>query len=493
MIEPDRIPVIAAIGEVTDRKGGKAPRALIVEAVEAAMAQAPGLRSLVDEMDVISVASFRYQDIARLVADDLGIRPARLEETTVGGELPIRLLGEIAERVAAGDIRAAVLCGGEAAQTRAQIAKRGETPDWGPADPEARPSTPLKYVTPQAASHGLTWPVNVYPLYENATRHAWEQSLDDAQQESARLWQQYSAVAAHNPNAWINREMPTEAIAADTPDNRMIAFPYRKLMVANPMVNQSSAIIVTTLAAALAAGIPETDLVYIGSGARAVEPKDFLKRDRYDRSAVQDEVLERTLAANDIRADGIDLWELYSCFPTVPKMARRTLGLGADVMPSVAGGLTFFGGPANNYMTHAIVAAVRRLRTGQGRNAFLYGQGEYVTKHAAILLARRAGITPVMQDVQADADARMDPIPNLLATYEGQARIESFTIIYDRNGAPIQAPIIARTPDGARTVALGLLDGTGLAAWLASEGPHPIGASGTIKAGPDGTLHFIRA
>ena len=88
---------------------------------------------------------------------------------------------------------------------------------------------------------------------------------------------------------------------------------------------------------------------------------------------------------------GFDLVELYSCFPCMPQMARRTLGLGPEAVPSVAGGLTFFGAPLNNYMGHAAVAMVRRLRDapGGGGVGLLYGQGGYVTKHHALVVANR--------------------------------------------------------------------------------------------------------
>ena len=85
-----------------------------------------------------------------------------------------------------------------------------------------------------------------------------------------------------------------------------------------------------------------------------------------------------------VEGDGkkFDAIELYSCFPCVPKMARRTLGLGPDVQPTVTGGLTFFGAPLNTYMTHAACAMVRKLRNG-GKLGLLYGQGGFVTKHHA--------------------------------------------------------------------------------------------------------------
>jgi acetyl-CoA C-acetyltransferase len=79
--------------------------------------------------------------------------------------------------------------------------------------------------------------------------------------------------------------------------------------------------------------------------------------------------------------------------PCVPKMARRTLGLGADVKPTVAGGLTFFGAPLNTYMTHAACAMVRQLRGG-ARLGLLYGQGGFVTKHHALVKRRVFSVRP---------------------------------------------------------------------------------------------------
>ena len=226
-----------------------------------------------------------------------------------------------------------------------------------------------------AARYRLTQPHQIYPLYENAARSAWGQSFEDAQRESAELWSRMSQTAAENPNAWSRDALAAEAIASVSPDNRMIAFPYPKLMNALLGVNQAAAIIVTDVATARENGIPDARMVHIGGATRAVEPSDFLARDRFEHAAAQEVVLETVLADNGLTGSSIDRFELYSCFPIVPKMARRILALDPEVEGSVVGGLTFFGGPANNYMTHAIAACVRLLRDGQGETALLYGQG----------------------------------------------------------------------------------------------------------------------
>ena len=133
-------------------------------------------------------------------------------------------------------------------------------------------------------------------------------------------------------------------------------------MVANPVVNQGAAFIITSAAQARAAGIPEDRWIHVGPGAAANEARDWVSRERYDQSLAQDSVLESVLNQAGLSGPQIDLVELYSCFPCVPKMAQRSLQMAKDRAISVTGGLTFFGAPLNNYMTHAIAATVLRLR-----------------------------------------------------------------------------------------------------------------------------------
>src|SRR6202047_771207 len=160
-------------------------------------------------------------------------------------------------------------------------------------------------------------------------------------------------------------------------------------MVANPTVNMGGAILMTSLAKARAAGISEDRLIYPLGGASAEEPRDYLLGDPLYESHPHNAVLKAVmeLAGGDGRK--FDAIELYSCFPCVPKMARRTLGLGSDVQPTVTGGLTFFGAPLNTYMTHAACAMVRKLRNG-AELGLLYGQGGFVTKHHGLVLSRQA-------------------------------------------------------------------------------------------------------
>src|SRR6202021_2063151 len=113
-----------------------------------------------------------------------------------------------------------------------------------------------------------------------------------------------SGVASQNPNAWLKRRFAADEITTPTPDNRLIACPYTKLMVANPTVNMGAAILITSLAKARAAGIAEDRLVHVRGGASAEEPRDYLIRDRFFESPAQNAVLKAVmdLAGGDGRA-----------------------------------------------------------------------------------------------------------------------------------------------------------------------------------------------
>src|SRR6267142_3068855 len=190
-----------------------------------------------------------------------------------------------------------------------------------------------------------------------------------------------------------------------------------------------------SLPKARAAGVPEDRLIYPIGGASAEEPRDYLVRDQFFESHPQNAVLKAVMDLVEGDGKKFDAIELYSCFPCVPKMARRTLGLGPDVQPTVTGGLTFFGAPLNTYMTHAAVAMVRSLRKG-GKLGLLYGQGGFVTKHHGLVLSREAPKEALKQDisVQAEADRNRRKVPDFVTEVSGKGKVESFTVIYKSKG-----------------------------------------------------------
>src|SRR6266481_4267444 len=496
-VPDDRVPVIVGVGEIVDRPKeileGLEPLALLEQALKRAEADSGGkLLGEIGSLDIVNFLSWRYRDPEILLSDRLGIKPKHAYYGPVGGESPIRYLHEAAQRIARGDCSVAAVCGAEAQSTATKAERAGVELPWAPfAHDVPEPKRGAAFQKPMAVKLGVFRPVSVYPFYEAATAAHWGQTPREAMAESGALWSAYSDVASENPNAWLKRRFTPEEITTPTPDNRLIAWPYNKLMLANPTVNMGGAILMTSLAKARAAGIAEDRLVHVCGGASAEEPRDYLIRDQFFESHPQNAVLRSVmeLAGGDGKA--FDAIELYSCFPCVPKMARRTLGLGADVQPTVTGGLTFFGAPLNTYMTHAACAMVRKLRSG-AKLGLLYGQGGFVTKHHGLVLSRQAPHGALAQDtsVQAEADRHRRAVPEFVTEADGKGLVESFTVIYGRNGEAEHGVVMLRTQDDARALArVPASDGATLSHLLNMD-RTPVGSRGDIVTADDGVLEW---
>ena len=395
---------------------------------------------------------------------------------------------EAAKRIARGECTVAAVCGAEAQSSATKAERAGIRLPWTPfAHDLPEPKRSAAFQKPLAVRLGVFRPVGVYPFYEAATAAHWSQTPREALAESGELWSRYSISASNNVNAWLKRYFAPEEITTSSPDNRLIAWPYTKLMVVNPTVNMGAAVLLTSLTKAREAGIAEDGLIYPVGGASAEEPRDYLIRDQFFESHAQNAVLNAVM--NLVGGDGkaFGAIELYSCFPCVPKMARRTLKLGPDVRPTVTGALTFFGAPLNTYMTHAACAMVRSLR--RERNlGLLYGQGGFVTKHHALVLSRDAPRHAPAQDtsVQDKADRNRRSAPDFVTEASGKGSVESFTVLYGRSGEVEHGVVMLRTEENARTLArVPAVDGATLA-HLTNMERSPVGSVGDIRMAADG-------
>ncbi len=480
--DAETLPVIAAIGEITDRPADLSqamePIRLMAHAARLADADGGGgWLAAVDSLDVVHQRTWRYEDTARQVAHALDIAPARAVYGPYGGESPIRFLHNAARRIADGASRVGLIVSGEAQYAASKAAKAGSTLDWTPiAEREENAFDPTGVIDPFAFAQGVITPTQVYPLFESAWAAARGQTSGENIAGSAALWARYAAQAARNPYAWRRDAPDAAAIADPSGANRLIAWPYTRAMVANPEVNQGAALIVTSLAEARRRGVPEDRLAHIHAGAYAAEPRNWLKRDTYAGSIAQQTVL-RTMVSK-AGAD-FDLFELYSCFPIVPEMAGDVLGDAALQKPSVAGGLSFFGAPLNSYMTHAATAMVRALRAGEGSRGLLYGQGEYVTKHHALAVGREPQPGALEGgDMNAEADAARGDVPPLSREAAGRAVVEAYTVMFDRHGEPTFAAIVARGDDGWRTLARS--EDKAVVTQFLDRSAMPVGRAGNI-------------
>ena len=495
-LNAERIPVIVGVGQVNDRPDqpgdGLDPVGLMAEALR--QAERDGAAGLLTDCDSLAVVTQigwpQLNPVEDALCAALGIDPSHRTHTPgPNGDGPTRLLNDAANRIGAGEAVICAIVGGEALRTAGQLAALKPREDGE--KPNALRDAPHRRKEGYAQSYGLTLPVDVYPLYENAARSAWGQSLAEGQAESGALWAGMSAVAANNEHAWLSDPVSAEEVVTPSSRNRPIAFPYTKFQVANASVNQGAGFIVTSLAEARRRGIAEDRVIHIGYGAAAQEDADFLKRDSYAASPSLAVSIERALDLNALSASDLDHVELYSCFPCVPKLARRVLGWPVDRPITVFGGLTFGGGPIGNYMSHAVASMVERLRDHPGKG-LLFANGGYATyNHTIILSSEPTGARfPQDYDYQAEADARRGPIPAIAEAYLGPVTLETYTVHYDRGGEVRMGTVVARTASGERVLACVPADDRETLESLTDGARDPIGLDGTIEAGADELRRF---
>jgi acetyl-CoA C-acetyltransferase len=490
-----RTPVIVGAGQVLSRDRGEArsePATLIAEALRSAAADSGAGERLLrraDSVRCVPVLCWHYPDAAALIAEELGASPREtVQSSPVGGDGPQVLINDTAAGIAAGDIDVALLGGGEAVTVVLDAERSGRRPSWRTQAGEIQPTRTLPgddaaAVTDAEATAGLAPPVRMYALIESAVRADAGDTRDAHLERIAGLWSRFSAVAAANPHAWLGRAYRPSEIATPTADNRAVCTPYTKLLTANIQVNMAAGLILTSVGAAEQLGVPKERWVFIHSGAQARDRWYVSERDALASSPA---IRAAGLAALDAAGVGIDditHLDLYSCFPSAVQIAANELGVALDEPnrpPTVTGGLTFAGGPGNNYATHAVATLVGLLREDPDAYGLATALGWYLTKHAVGVYSAREPRRPyATQPVQP----ALPPARRQANGYTGAAHIEAYTVPYDRGGKAEAAIISALTPDGARALVRSD-DPAVLAAILAED---PIGmtielAGGTVAS-----------
>ena len=497
-LDPARLPVVVGVGQLRSNRertveGAREPAALIADAIGLALADtgaADAVRARVQRLDVVNVISWAYDDIvgdiARLVGCDGGVG----EHSEVGGNRPVQLLDEAAARIADGTADVQLVAGGEASASFSALMKAQVEPPWS-----RRPGGPVSMPrsvggTELAWRHHLVAPTRSYPLYENAIRASLGQTFAEAQAWSGEIYADFTEIAVTNDAAWDPEVRTADQIATPSERNRMICHPYPLLMNAQPGVDQAAAVVVMSLATARALGIDDEHVVHVWGGAGGADSTDVLSRVAYDRAPAMSAVLDATLAASGIGVEDVDVLDLYSCFPCVPKLAALHLGLPRGRRLSVTGGLTAFGGPGNDYSMHALVAATRALRSG-GRLALVYGNGELVTKHHAVVLGRDPhlnGYLGLRGPVVAESQG-----PTLVETASGDATIETYTVSYARTGEPEHAFVIGRLANGDRFLANARPGDGATLRGLIDPDREAVGRAGTVTTADDGRNLFTLA
>jgi len=457
-----RRPLICGVAQATWQEAAPDPVAMCAEVARAAIEDtgaAGAVTGAIDAVGVVDIASRRWSDPAALVAGSLGIEPKLTLRTELGGDGPVRLVADLCRRIQAGELDCALVCGAEALATAARAMAAGEEPaGWPALDEGAQPGVVVgdervPHTEAEFAANMIA-PVIVYPLFEYGLWAQQGGTIEEHRGRLGRLWERFASVARLNPLSWAPDAPGPQEIATPSPANRLVTLPYTKLLNSNITTDQAASLVICSREFADGAGIAADRRVYPLSFGLATDHWFVTSRERLDRSAAAGIASRGALAEAGLHIDEVALLDIYSCFPSAVQMACSELGVDPwtdSRDPTVTGGLTFFGGPGNNYVTHSLASMVERLRESPGESGLCTAVGWYMTKHGAAVLRSGEPDRPLGFFDGAQEVSRL-PVREMADGREGVATAEAASVVYDREGAPTVATVTAIFDDGARGV-----------------------------------------
>ena len=467
MNREDSLPIIVGVGQVVDHWDGRdldkssSPISLITESIKRAQADA-GVFDLVEKIDTLAVVR-AYTDSLRKPFDPFGkaknfpaavieaasLSPKRTIYSTAGGEQPQSLVNELSEDIARGDIRMAMITGGEALATLKTALKKQLALDWSSeadADIEER-GTQTDFISKYEMVNGMGLPPQTYAAMEQALRARLGMSKVQYLDYMGGICAGLCKTAQQNPYSQYPQAKSAEFLATASKDNYPICDPYLKWLIAQDAVNQASTLILTSVGYAKELGIDPDQWIYL-HGYSDVKEKLVSERPDLSKSKALELAISGAISSAGIAAGDIAYRDIYSCFPIVVHLASEVLGLDpvSDQM-SMTGGLSFFGGAGNNYSTHAIATVVEKLRQDRQAYGLVLANGGFMSKQSAGVYSAK---TPqAWAEISSEAlQAEVDAQPECkLLNEDCTAVIEAYTVRHDRNGIT-HAYLFARNDQG---------------------------------------------
>lgn len=447
-------PVLVGISHLEQRfqdfASAKEPVELMIDAVKAA-AEDAGSNELLNATSVRVIKGiWGYQNPAKAVAQAIGCPNAQTALSPFGGNFVQSVLNVSALDIQSGAHDVIILTGAECGNTQAKAAKAIHDLGWaelpGTPDLQIGEEKDMRHDAERAIRLGR--PIQIYPIMETALRSELGMGVDEHMRHISELWAGFSAVAANNPNAWIRDAKTAEEIRTISTINRPVSFPYPKFLNSNSAVDQAAALILCSEEKAKALGIAREKWIYPWAGSDAQDHFHFSTRDNLHSSPAIRLAGKKCLEMSDMNVDDIDLVDVYSCFPVAVQIASRELGLDTSKPLTVTGGLTWAGGPLNNYVMHSIVRMAQLLREKPGQKGMITANGGYITKHA---FGTYSNDRPEQPFQHANLQDQVDALPKreVVMDNTGQGVVEGYSVMYGSKGLD-KAFVATRLPDGRR-------------------------------------------
>ena len=395
-------PIVISAAEVVHRDGPgfvvTSATDLMIEAVQTALESTGAAESLGALTAAVFVphGTWAESDPGRAIAAEIGAPNARSVRSELG-VLQQSLLARAAIDVRSGAVDVAIVVGGENRWSGVIAGKSGSTVPDAPA--LACSSEPDEVIAPKEMvisqieiDRNLTTAAHQYAIIESSLRHHLGRSNRAHQRELGNLWARFAEIAAHAPAGWDDRAMTSDEIAFESETNRMIAAPYPKWLISQWNVDQAAALIFTTVETATRLGLDESTWVF---------PLAMVESNAVIPLPERADVYRWPAPLNQVQYA-----EVYSCFPAAVEVQAREIGFSIDRELTLTGGMTFGGGPFNNYVLQGAAAMVRRLQDSPDATFGLTSAvSGLLTKPAVTIWSNREPRVPfVSLDVSEEAE-----------------------------------------------------------------------------------------
>ena len=395
-----------------------------------------GNTNIIDYIDQIQIPKgfWKYRDPGKWIAKRNGIKSAKTTVTKIG-VLQQNLINTACKDIVDGKINASLIIGGESRYKKIQALKENKV--FVETELNTNPDYYVKadadlQTQDERDELGLM-AVGYYAILETAYRAQKNRSIQEHKEKISALYEIFSKIAKENPDGWLDKSLTASEIIKVSKSNPLQALPYNKFHCTTWNVNQASAMIICSENLANDLNIPLSKRVYPLASSESNHMIAPIQRPHLSKSYGLDlavKFIKDVCRDNNIKPN---LYELYSCFPIAVQMFSDSLGLSENQNKTVTGGMSFAGGPLNNYMIHSTVKMISKIRSDHSKIGLVTGVSGMMTKQALALWSKKPLIDFITKDVTKEAKLEEIPV-QMSAEFEGIATIIGYTIFKDNNG-----------------------------------------------------------
>ena len=419
---------------------------LMCEATQKAAEDAgnDAILSVVDQI-IIPQGTWAISNPGGLVAQHLGIQAKSIIYNI--GILQSSLIKRAIEDVSASKSRCTLIVGGEA-KNYERHASESLNPIPTLSDSRKQESTEFIHPSELPISRyeidmGLIGAPDQYALIENSYAHAHKLTREDHQELINSEWQEMARIADSIPSSWTR---DAHDHLTENGWGRTIATPYKLHHVTQWNVNQASAILITTEDIAETYSNRSDGFIFPHALIESNAVTPLTERSQLHHCSGLDQIKTEYVRLTGKQPSESQLHELYSCFPIAVRLQREAFELGKRP-GTITGGMTFAGGPYNNFMLQGLSQLTKQVRESQTTGVITSISG-MLTKQGLISLSSQQ---PPSGMYLSDISDKTRPGTNTMQIEPemcGNAKVVSSTVSYSA-GAP-KVYVLAENPDRQR-------------------------------------------